>query len=317
MNRFKYFRERHGLTLEEIGKKLGVTKATVHKWENGTLPVGLKYYDKLMAIFQVDEITLCQKILGIEPQVDYAEIQLENHLINQEHYGADVTNEIHQLRQLEKTIDDPNYPEDYKKAAKQQALELQTQIDTKTAAAKQRLEMPSSSPRSIPPFPGTVHPPHEVALVEQSRLKQIPIMGFAQAAGYDPALEPIVDFVRNNSDETAEFLIDGPTDGYFALTVDGDSMSPEYPHGTRLLVAGNEYPQRGDVVVALLRTGQVIVKDYWRKNNIITLSSENQNGQNFEWNCKEDPGYILWMKPVIKVELDLRRRRWERTQAGI
>ena len=302
--------EATGMSVREFAIRNRITPGTLGMWLRGDRNPKLKNIEQLARIFR----SSISDLSDFDPMF---EINIDDHQLNQEHYGADVTNETHQLRQLEKTINDPNYPEDYKKAVKQQVKELRAEIDMKTAAAKRRFEMPSSPPRSIPPFPGTVHPPHEVALVEQSRLKQIPIMGFAQAAGYDPALEPIVDFVRNNSDETAEFLIDGPTDGYFALTVDGDSMSPEYPHGTRLLVAGNEYPQRGDVVVALLRTGQVIVKDYWRKNNIITLSSENQNGQNFEWNCKEDPGYVLWMKPVIKVELDLRRRRWERTQAGI
>ena len=302
--------EATGMSVREFAIRNRITPGTLGMWLRGDRNPKLKNIEQLARIFRCS----ISDLSDFDPMF---EINIDDYQLNQEHYGADVANETHQLRQLEKTINDPNYPEDYKKAAKQQAQELRAGIDMKIAAAKRRFEQPSDSPGSTPPFPGTVHPPHEVAMVEQSRLKQIPIMGFAQAAGYDPALEPIVDFVRNNSDETAEFLIDGPTDGYFALTVDGDSMSPEYPHGTRLLVAGNEYPQRGDVVVALLRTGQVIVKDYWRKNNIITLSSENQNGQNFEWNCKEDPGYVLWMKPVIKVELDLRRRRWERTQAGI
>ncbi len=159
--------------------------------------------------------------------------------------------------------------------------------------------------------------PHEAVPLRRGQLREVPIMGFAQAAGYDPALEPIVDFVRNNSDDIAQFEFEDTEDGCFALRVDGDSMSPEYPHGTRLLVAGSEYPQRGDVVVACLRDGQVVVKDYWRKNNVITLSSENPNGRNFEWNCKEDPGFVLWMKPVLKVELDLRRRRWERSKLGM
>jgi len=37
---------------------------------------------------------------------------------------------------------------------------------------------------------------------------------------------------------------------------------------------------------------------------------------NFNWHCKEDPGFVMWMYPVIEVTLKLRNRRWERTRNG-
>jgi SOS-response transcriptional repressor LexA len=155
----------------------------------------------------------------------------------------------------------------------------------------------------------------EAVPVKSEDIKEIPIISFAQAAGYEPALEPFDDFARGCSDNTAIFLEAKP--GCFALKVEGDSMSPEYPHGTILLVAGGEYPQRGDIVVAKLRSGQVVVKHYHRQNNIITLESENPDGKNFQWHCKEDPGFIQWMYPVLEVTLKLRNRRWERHKAGV
>jgi SOS-response transcriptional repressor LexA len=158
-------------------------------------------------------------------------------------------------------------------------------------------------------IPGKVH---EVKISED--LHEVPVISFAQAAGYEPALEPFDDFARDCSDEKALFRNIKP--GYFALDVDGDSMSPEYPHGSILLVAGGEYPQRGDVVVAKLRDGQVVVKTYSRKDSVIKLQSENPDGMNFSWNCKEDPGFVQWMYPVIEVTIKLRTRRWERVKNG-
>lgn len=35
------------LTLEEIGRHLGVNKSTVMRWENGIIPVPLKHIEKL------------------------------------------------------------------------------------------------------------------------------------------------------------------------------------------------------------------------------------------------------------------------------
>ncbi|MFA6100794.1 MAG: XRE family transcriptional regulator [Victivallaceae bacterium] len=154
----------------------------------------------------------------------------------------------------------------------------------------------------------------EAVAVKRGDLRDVPVLSFAQAAGYEPAIEPFDDFARDCSDETAMFTEARP--GFFALRVEGDSMSPEYPNGTILLVAGGEYPQRGDIVVAKLSTGQVVVKRYSRKDNIIKLESENPNGMNFSWHCKEDAGYVLWMYPVIEVTLKLRNRRWERARNG-
>lgn len=138
----------------------------------------------------------------------------------------------------------------------------------------------------------------------------VPVINAAQAACYEPALEPIDDFAKGCSDETAVFASE-IKEGYFALQVEGDSMTPNFPDGTVLLVAGGEFAERGDVVVAKIReTGQVVVKKYSRRNNIIRLESINPKGQNFEWNCKENPGFIQWMYPVLEANINLRKQRW-------
>lgn len=143
-------------------------------------------------------------------------------------------------------------------------------------------------------------------------MNEAPVISFAQAAGFDPALEPFDEFAKGCSSETAIFANE-VKGGYFALRVEGDSMSPEFPQGTVILVAGGEFPQRGDTVVAKIRsTGQVIVKQYSRKDNLIHLDSINPDGQNFEWNCKENPGYLDWMYPVIEANINLRKQRWAR-----
>ncbi|MBN2640376.1 MAG: helix-turn-helix domain-containing protein [Victivallales bacterium] len=155
----------------------------------------------------------------------------------------------------------------------------------------------------------------EVKSVKTGELREVPVISFAQAAGYEPALEPIDDYAKECSDITEVFSSEIKP-GYFALRVEGDSMSPEFPHGTNLLVAGGEFPQRSDIVVAKLRDGQVVVKRYERKNNVIELLSENPKGKSFKWHCKEDPNFVIWMYPVIEVNLKLRDRRWERIKNG-
>lgn len=138
--------------------------------------------------------------------------------------------------------------------------------------------------------------------------RPVPVISIAQAAGYEPALEPLCDYLRETSDRTAVFY-DVP-ENCFALEVSGDSMSPDYPNGSIALVAAGEFPQRGDIVAAKLSDGQVVIKEYHRKDNRIALSSLNKDGQNFEWHCKENPGYVQWMWPVIEITLKPRDRRW-------
>lgn len=142
---------------------------------------------------------------------------------------------------------------------------------------------------------------------------EIPVISFAQAAGFDPVLEPFDDFVKACSDETARFS--AVKENYFALRVEGDSMSPAYPSGTMLLVAGGEFPQRGDTVVAKIRdTGQVIVKNYARKNNIISLNSINPAGNSYEWDCKKEKDKLSWMWPVVEITIRLRDKRWQKAR---
>ncbi len=137
------------------------------------------------------------------------------------------------------------------------------------------------------------------------------VISFAQAASFDPAIEPIDCYAKDCGEETAVFANEVKP-GYFAIKVEGDSMCPDFPPGTVLLVAGGEYPQRGDTVVAKLRgNGQVVVKSYQRKDNIIRLESVNSSGKCFEWDCKDNPGYLDWMYPVLEANIDLRAKRWQ------
>jgi len=88
--------------------------------------------------------------------------------------------------------------------------------------------------------------------------------------------------------------------------VDQENAAPEFAHSAVLLVAGEEYPVHGDMVVAKLRTGEVITKYYWRKDDVVHLQSKDSDIDNFVWHYHEDPGYVQWMYPVIEVNLKLR-----------
>lgn len=143
------------------------------------------------------------------------------------------------------------------------------------------------------------------------------IVNFAQIACFDPTLEPIDDYAKNCNSETVSFANEVKA-GYFALEVEDNSRCSDFPKGTVLLVAGGEYAQRGDTVVAKLRdSGEVVLKIYSRKDNIIKLSSVAPGGKSIDWNCKDNPGFLVWMYPVIEVNINLRAKRWQETRVPV
>ncbi len=145
-----------------------------------------------------------------------------------------------------------------------------------------------------------------------SNLQKVPVISFANAMGYDPTLEPIDSYAKDCSDELATFM-STKKDGYFALRVEGDSMSPVLPNGSIIYVAGGEFAENGDLVVAKIRdSGQVVVKNYSRNGSDIVLESINPRGKTFKWNTKEQPDYLVWMWPVIEYTVKARRQRWEK-----
>lgn len=152
---------------------------------------------------------------------------------------------------------------------------------------------------------------NEVAIPDTPRFKAVPVISIAQAAEYEP-IEPLIDYLREVS-ERAQVFVD-VKDYYFAVEITGDSMAPDYPDGSVALVAAGEFPERGDIVVAKFSTGQVVIKEYHRKNNVISLLSRNPSGQNFEWNIKEKPGFIQWMFPVLEIVLKPRNQRKAKTR---
>ena len=147
------------------------------------------------------------------------------------------------------------------------------------------------------------------------KLFEVPVLNFAQAAGYDPAFEPIDDYAYNCSNESALFDCEMKP-GYFALKVEGESMSPVLPDGTIIYVAGGEYAQNGDLVVAKISgSGQVVIKKFIKKENRIYLNSINPDGKNFEWDLRENP--LVWMWPVIEYTVKARQQRWEKLKHKI
>ena len=66
MNALEFYRLRNDLTQEELGKRIGVSKQTIYKWEKQIAPVSCKHYQKLKDILNLSESEMVNVISGGE-----------------------------------------------------------------------------------------------------------------------------------------------------------------------------------------------------------------------------------------------------------
>ena len=52
------WRNRKGLSQEQVGNKLGLAKSTIHRWETGARAVDLSDLQRLAALYDVDPVCL-------------------------------------------------------------------------------------------------------------------------------------------------------------------------------------------------------------------------------------------------------------------
>ncbi|MDD5729311.1 MAG: helix-turn-helix transcriptional regulator [Victivallales bacterium] len=143
----------------------------------------------------------------------------------------------------------------------------------------------------------------------QGALRRVPLMTMKQAQDYEPALEPIENFALVNSERSV--LSANSHSGSFALLVDEENRHIEFARSAILLVAGKEYPAHGDMVVAKLRSGELVTRYYFRENSEIHLKSQNDDSRNLIWKYQEDPGYVQWMYPIVEVNLKMRAENYK------
>lgn len=116
------------------------------------------------------------------------------------------------------------------------------------------------------------------ALTESTKrppTRGVPLLGFAQAGSdgfFDDAGFP----AGQGWDEIAFPGLQ--EDGVYALEISGDSMSPVFRDGDRILVSPSIEPRRGDRVVVKTNAGEVMAKELSRVTaRTIELSSLNRD----------------------------------------
>ncbi|OQA86160.1 MAG: hypothetical protein BWY31_01496 [Lentisphaerae bacterium ADurb.Bin242] len=141
--------------------------------------------------------------------------------------------------------------------------------------------------------------------------KRAPLVTFTEILGFDSTLESASAFAKRLGDRVA-FFANPVKDSYFALKVDSSDLCPMFPIGTVMLVAGGEYAQDGDIVVGKLRNpATVILCKYTRNEETIQLTPLNGKKKAFQWNNKDNAENLVWLYPVLEININLLNRKWE------
>ena len=137
-----------------------------------------------------------------------------------------------------------------------------------------------------------------------------PLVTLAQIAEFDPTIESPSTFASKAGGKTAAFAREVKPE-YFALEVDTSIGCGMFPVGTVLLAANGRYAQDGDIVAAKLRdSAEVVIRHYFRSENQIKLMALGGDGKNYQWDVKENSASIVWMYPIIEINIDLDSNKW-------
>jgi SOS-response transcriptional repressor LexA len=124
------------------------------------------------------------------------------------------------------------------------------------------------------------------------RLRYVPGDSWAKAGVAEAYLDKPSDWMRRVPADT-----DDPQ--AFGVDIVGDSMAPNYREGETAILTPNHRPQNGDVVVARLRDGGVLMKIYHTVGKLIRLTSYNPAYPPLDF-PQEDFEWIYPVDTVIK-----------------
>lgn len=326
--KLSYFRKKKKLSQEELGRALGgLRKATISGWETGRKPVSPWHYDRLCEVLgvSIDEIRKpTQEELDAKRrahELDVADNIADDEIDAHYEYGskdfAPLAREIGNLKarigevELEKQkwleVNDKKNAyirQQYIEHLREELVDKQGELERLSSEhlRQQQGEAVKEEPAVYgdkqPELPDKCESCTLIPYFEKG-VRRIPLISFAQAAGYDGIMEPVDAYAIGCGEEAVEFS--NAQDHDFALRVKGDSMLPLLPDGSIIHVRGGGFPQSGNIVVARIRdTGQVVVKRMLVKDDEIYLKSVN-GGKEFHWK-RNDASLVEWMYPVVQMK---------------
>lgn len=141
----------------------------------------------------------------------------------------------------------------------------------------------------------------------------IPVVESDALLEYESVIEPLQDFIAAASKYSIKNFNNGPKQNIFALQMSNNNDAKFLPLQSLLLIAGMEFPDQNDWVIAKLRNpNKIVIRQYKRDSNIILLAPITADQERYEWNCKQKTGYAEWIWPVAEIIIRSCERIYEK-----
>lgn len=135
--------------------------------------------------------------------------------------------------------------------------------------------------------------------------KPYALIPFGVLANLDTSILPLSTFICRERIGETRFSLERRR-GFFGVRTESKETSGFEPR-TELLLSSCDLPQEGDLVVVRFRDdGAVVVGNYHRENEWITVSSILNPEDVRTWDCKKNLGYMLWCYPVFEAKRSYR-----------
>ena len=137
-------------------------------------------------------------------------------------------------------------------------------------------------------------------------LPPAPVAGFSLLRGYEPAFEPLPEFLRRNSPERSRERF--PQPGICVIRIEHGRNGTELAPGSLLVIEAAAYPAAGDLTLFGLADGRILLREFHPEGDRVLFRPVLAGGgRELRWSRVEEPGFIRWIHPVHEIVLKMHR----------
>ncbi len=260
---------------KEISDKINITPASLSQMLSGKAPLPKARLDEILNLVPVDKKSLAdiKSLLRRKALLQLAidnipEQILDDHLINQEHYGANVAYLVREIRSYKKQLQD--YAEERANGTDKARLK---ELDSIIPGIHERIKKVNTEIKELTDQARKKYSNAEI-VTDYSIFRKVPVITTASALTRADGYISIADSL-DQLDEYVSFPGAEPTD--VSVKIQGESMSPWYPEGTYVLISTTQWPITGDRVVVQTEDGEILFKVFIDEGTNVRLMSINRN----------------------------------------
>ena len=132
----------------------------------------------------------------------------------------------------------------------------------------------------------------------------VPVGRLGQFESYEPALEPVDEYLRRNSVERYQ----GECRGNHLCVLRLETANPFglFPD-TLVIFEGRRFAAAGDLVLLRLDGAGIMIREYVPEGELVLLRAITPGNEDLRWRRREHPGALRWMYPVVELVLKMPR----------